>query len=198
MRKLILQMQTSVDGYVGRAGGGPDWQVWDWGDDCPWDEKLKAEFNKFFYDADTILLSRKIVEGYIAHWSAMTEQHAGASDFAFARRIMDARKIVFSKKLTDGEWPKAELANKPLVDQVDELKSQKGGNIVAFGGAGFASSLIADDLVDEFQFYANPIALRKGLSIFADKGVDSDLELLSVTPYDCGVAVSKYASRGRR
>ncbi|HEY1929630.1 MAG TPA: hypothetical protein VGG92_19355 [Caulobacteraceae bacterium] len=32
MRKLIQRMQTSVDGYVGRAGEGPAWQVWDYGD----------------------------------------------------------------------------------------------------------------------------------------------------------------------
>ena len=45
MRKLSLQVQTSVDGYVGRAGEGPDWQVWNWGPECPWNEPLKARFN---------------------------------------------------------------------------------------------------------------------------------------------------------
>ena len=45
MRKLVLQMQISVDGYVGHAGGGPQWQVWDWGPECPWDDALKARFN---------------------------------------------------------------------------------------------------------------------------------------------------------
>jgi hypothetical protein len=70
MRKLILQMQTSADGYVGRAGAGSDWQVWNWGAECPWDDPLKARFNAVFRDVDTILLSRKILEGgYLDHWS---------------------------------------------------------------------------------------------------------------------------------
>ena len=58
MRNLILQMQVSADGYVGRAEDGPGWQVWDWGPECPWDDPLKARFNALFRDIDTILLTR--------------------------------------------------------------------------------------------------------------------------------------------
>src|ERR1700748_3205641 len=76
MRKLILQMQVSVDGYVGQTGRDPSWQLWNWGDKCPWDEKLQAEFNQFFEAADTILLSSKIVKGgYIDHWAETVKKH---------------------------------------------------------------------------------------------------------------------------
>jgi dihydrofolate reductase len=198
MRKLILQMQVSVDGYVGQAGRDPGWQLWDWGDKCPWDEKLQAEFNRFFEKADTILLSRKIVEGgYIDHWSEAARKHPRAETFAFAQRIMDARKIVFSTTRRESPRPEVEIARKPLVEEVDALKAQAGKNIIAFGGAGFAASLIAEDLVDEFQFYTNPIALHEGLSIFAKKGIDQDLELIESAPYACGLVVTKYAPRGR-
>jgi dihydrofolate reductase len=195
MRKLILQMQVSVDGYVGRPSGGPDWQLWDWGDKCPWDDTLKADFNSFFEAADTILLSRKIADGYIRHWAEFAEKHPRRPDFAFARRIGENRKIVFSRTLKESRWPRAELAAKPLVEELGRLKAQTGKNIIAFGGAGFAAELIDDDLVDEFQFYTNPIALHAGLSIFEKKGVD--LKLLSSTPYGCGIVVSRYAPSGR-
>lgn len=198
MRKLILQMQVSVDGYVGQAKRDPSWQLWDWGDKCPWDEKLQKEFNQFFVEADTILLSRKIVEGgYIDHWTETAKKHPRSATFAFAQRILAARKIIFSKTLKASPRPEAELAEKPLVETVDDLKSQKGKNIVAFGGAGFASELIVNDLVDEFQFYTNPIALHEGLSIFAKKGIDQDLELIDANAYSCGMVVAKYAPRGR-
>jgi dihydrofolate reductase len=198
MRKLILQMQVSVDGYVGQAKRDPSWQLWDWGDKCPWDEKLQKEFNQFFVEADTILLSRKIVEGgYIDHWTETAKKHPRSATFAFAQRILAARKIIFSKTLKTSPRPEAELAEKPLVETVDDLKSQNGKNIVAFGGAGFASELIANDLVDEFQFYTNPIALHEGLSIFAKKGIDQDLELIDANAYSCGIVVAKYAPRGR-
>jgi len=109
---------------------------------------------------------------------------------------MDARKIIFSNILKASPWPEAELAYKPLVEEVDYLKAQPGKNIVAFGGAGFASSLITADLIDEFQFYTNPIALHEGISIFAKKSVDQDFELIGSNPYACGMVVTKYVPRG--
>jgi dihydrofolate reductase len=59
-----------------------------------------------------------------------------------------------------------------LVEQLDDPKSQKGKDIIAFGGAGFASSFIANDLVDEFRF-TNPVTLHEGLKISRRKGSTS-------------------------
>ena len=194
MRKLILQMQTSVDGYVGRAGDGPNWQVWDWGPKCPWDDQLKARFNALFRDIDTILLSRRILEGgYLDHWSQFAHDYSDNPDFAFAQRIVEARKIVFSKTLKDSKWPGVELARRPLADEVKALKAESGSDMIAFGGAGFASSLVANDLVDEYQFYVNPVTLREGLSIFKERGIDSELKLREGEAYASGIVVTRYA-----
>ncbi|TIX93270.1 MAG: deaminase, partial [Mesorhizobium sp.] len=65
MKKLILQMQMSVDGFVG-ADEDHRWQLWEWGDDSDWDDELKQDFNAVFETVDTILLSRKMAEeGYL-------------------------------------------------------------------------------------------------------------------------------------
>jgi dihydrofolate reductase len=192
MRNLILQMQTSVDGYVGRFGQGPGWQVWDWGPKCPWDKPLKARFNSVFRDIDTILLSRRILEGgYLDHWTQFAKDYGDDPDFAFTRRIVGARKLVFSRTLKETKWPGTELARRPLAQEVLALKSEAGRNLIAFGGAGFASSLIANDLVDEFQFYANPVALHEGLSIFENQAA-LDLELRDAEAYSCGIVVTRY------
>jgi dihydrofolate reductase len=198
MRKLILQMQTSVDGYVGRAGEGPDWQVWNWGPECPWDEPLKTRFNAVFRDVDTILLSRKILEGgYLDHWSQFARDYHGNQDFAFAQRIVDARKVVFSKTLQQTKWAGTELARRPLVEEVDALKAESHRGLIAFGGAGFASALVANDLVDEYQFYVNPVPLREGLSIFEERDIDSNLELREAQGYACGIVVIRYNPSAR-
>jgi dihydrofolate reductase len=187
-------MQTSVDGYVGRAGEGPEWQVWDWGPDCPWDGPLKARFNAVFEDIDTILLSRKIIEGgYLDHWTEFARDHGDNPDFAFAQRIVEARKVVFSTTLKETRWPGTELAQRPLADEVRALKTEPGRNLIAFGGAGFASALIAHRLVDEYQFYANPAVLSEGLSIFQGHGAGSGLKLLEGESYDSGIVVTRYA-----
>jgi len=198
MRKLILQMQSSADGFVGRQGQGPDWQVWNWGPVCPWDAALKARFNAVFSDIDTILLSRKILEGgYLDHWSQFARDYGDRPDFAFTRRIVDARKIVFSNSLKESKWAGTELARRDLAQEINALKSEPGRDLIAFGGAGFASALIANGLVDEYQFYVNPIALGKGLTIFEQRGIDSSLELLESSRYACGIAVVRYAPHGR-
>jgi dihydrofolate reductase len=197
MRNLILQMQTSVDGYVGRAGGGPEWQLWNWGPECTWDQPLKDRFNAVFKDIDTILLSRKIIEGgYLDHWKQFARDYGGNPDFAFAQRIVDARKVVFSKTLKESKWPGTELARRPLAEEVKTLKAEPARNIIAFGGAGFASALVANDLVDEFQFYVNPVTLRDGLSIFDQRNVDSKLELKETAGYACGIVVTRYGRAG--
>jgi dihydrofolate reductase len=197
MRKLILQMQVSADGYVGRAGEGPDWQVWDWGPKCPWDEALKARFNAVSRDVDTILLSRKILEGgYLDHWSQFARDYGDNPDFAFAQRIVDARKIVFSRTLEKTKWAGTELARRPLTEEVGTLKAESGGDLIAFGGAGFASALIAKDLIDEYQFYVNPVALGEGLSIFEKRGGDTRLALREAEGYACGIVVIRYGSDG--
>lgn len=198
MRKLILQMQISADGYVGRIGKGPDWQVWNWGPECPWDVPLKARFNAVFPDIDTILLSRKILEGgYLDHWSQFARDYGDNPDFAFTRRIVEARKVVFSRTSKTSKWAGTELARRPLVEEVNALKAEPGRDLIAFGGAGFASDLIANDLVDEYQFYVNPVALRDGLSIFEKRDADSNLELLEAEGYACGIVVIRYHPRGR-
>ena len=193
MRKMILQMQMSVDGFVGRKGDGPGWRVWDWGKDCTWDEKLIQSFNRFHEDVDCILLGRNIIEGgYLDHWTEMAKLYPAQPEFAFAQKVLDARKIVFSSTLTESKWPRTEIAKLPLADEVSRLKVEAGKNIVAFGGIELASSLIKSNVVDELQFYVNPVALGDGLTIFKEPNVDTKLKLLGAQQYDCGIVVNRY------
>jgi dihydrofolate reductase len=58
---------------------------------------------------------------------------------------------------------------------------------VAFGGIGFKSSLIASGLADELHFYTNPIALHQGHPIFAEKGINQDLQLIVSGPFSTSI-----------
>jgi dihydrofolate reductase len=80
-----------------------------------------------------------------------------------------------------------------LAEEIHALKAESGRDLIAFGGAGFASSLVANELVDEYQFYVNPIALREGLSIFKERGVDSHLKLREGQAYASGIVITRYA-----
>jgi len=192
MRKLVLQMQMSVDGFVG-ADGDHDWQVWGWGNDNRWDEELKQDFNAHFQAIDTILLSRKMAEeGYLSHWGNAAKRYPKDPFYAFAQRIIDVQKVVPSDRLEMSRWERTVVCSGNLPREVNALKAKGGSNIAVFGGAGFASALIAAGLVDEFQFYINPAALGGGTRIFGPVGFHK-LNLLGSKAYECGIVVSRYA-----
>ncbi|WP_431126105.1 dihydrofolate reductase family protein [Variovorax paradoxus] len=194
MRKLVLQMQMSVDGCVAAANPGLDWQLWGWGDRWGWDDALKQYFNEVFESVDTILVSRKILEeGYLDHWGRVARSHPADSNYAFARKVVDARKVVLTGKLKTSRWPRTDIANRSMADEVNALKQQPGANILCIGGAGFASSLVAEGLVDEFQFFVNPTAVGGGRSVFHDQRNGHKLRLLGSKAYECGVVVNRYA-----
>ncbi|MDP9881704.1 dihydrofolate reductase [Variovorax boronicumulans] len=194
MRKLIVQMQMSVDGFVSPAYGDLDWQLWGWGDRWRWDAALKRDFNAVFAGVDTLLLSRKIIEeGYLDHWGRAATRFLANPDYAFAQRIVEARKVVLTNKLQASRWERTDIARGAMADEVNALKRQPGQDILTIGGVGFASSLTSAGLVDEFQFFVNPTAVGAGRSVFHDTRHGHALRLLGSTAYDCGMVVNRYA-----
>lgn len=192
MRKLILQMQMSVDGFVG-SHQDIDWQLWGWGEHNRWDEELQRDFNLHINGIGTILLSRKMAEeGYLDHWKKAAMRYPADPFFAFAKRITEVRKVVLTNKLKESAWPRTGVRGGPLFSAVMAMKSEAGGDIGVFGGAGFASALIETGVVDEFQFYINPVALGEGTRIFNASSF-SKLELLGSRAYPSGMVVTRYA-----
>lgn len=195
MRKLILQMQMTADGFVAAANPDLDWQVWDWGEPWTWDRKLQEDFNAIFASIDCILLSRPMAEeGYLEHWGTVAKRFPADPLRAFARRIVEAQKVVFSKRPAQpSRWERTTVARRKLADEVALLKRRPGGTLIAFGGTGFASALIAARVVDEFQFFINPTIAGDGDSIFTGEDGGLRLKLLASTAYACGIIVSRYA-----
>jgi dihydrofolate reductase len=193
MNKLILQMQMSVDGCMSSDTDIP-WQVWDFSDRWTWDERLQRQFNAGFDTIGCILLSRKMAEeGYLDHWRRIASDHADDPRYAFARKIGQVRKVVLTDKLRASRWEGTELARGGLAEEVNALKREGGGDVICFGGVGFASALVAAGLVDEYQLFVNPAAVGAGRSIFAAQPDGMQLRLLQSTGYDCGVVVNRYA-----
>ena len=195
MKKLILNMQMSVDGFVG-ADGDQRWQLWEWGEDNAWDEALKRDFNAVFQSIDTVLLSRKMAEeGYLSHWGNAAKKYPRDPFYGFAQRIVEAQKVVPSDKLETSRWERTRVVGGDLPREVNALKAGGGGDIAVFGGAGLASALIAADLVDEFQLFINPAVLGAGRRIFDQRGF-SRLKLIGSKAYASGMVVSRYAQAG--
>src|ERR1700687_5009693 len=105
MRRLILQMQMTVDGFVASDPPDLDWTVWDWGPDCAWDAVRQRDFTAVCDSLDTILRSRIMIEeGFLDHWTAAAGEHPDDALYAFARRIVEIEKVVASRKFVDASW----------------------------------------------------------------------------------------------
>lgn len=190
-RRLIVQMQMSVDGVMSADDPELDWQLWNWGEVWPWDDALKARFNQTLAGVDTILLSRAMAEqGYIDHWTRAGECFADDPHYAFAHRVAAAHKRVLSRQPLDLRWPRTSQGNGPLADEVAALKQAPGGGLIAFGGVGFCSRLLAAGVVDELQLYVNPTAVVHGRRLFGKPG--QRLQLIDAVPHTCGIVVNRY------
>ncbi len=99
-----------------------------------------------------------------------------------------------SETLNQSAWEHTVLAKGDLIEEVNTLKKTPGRNIIAYGGATFASSLIQSGLVDEFHLIMNPSALGSGLSVFNERRSPLNLSLLHSTSYTGGIVVLQYMS----
>jgi len=185
MRKLKLQMQITLDGFVAGPNGENDW-VFLPGKQDP------AAF-QFLIDmadsCDTILLGRKLPGEFVGHWENVLDHQPDSPWHPFAQRMVSHRKIAFSRTVTSMPGRNIEVENGDLATAVQALKEQPGKDILVYGGVGFVSSLVSLNLIDEYYFIVNPIAIGAGLSIFKERKI---MKLESSVTYTNGKVLNKY------
>jgi len=184
MRKLKLQVQMSVNGYIAGPKGELDWLTWEW------DDALKNYVNNLTDSVDTILLGRKMAEGFINYWTDVVKNKADSEEYPFAKKMVDYHKVVFTNTLDKSNWENTRIA-KDLIAEVKKIKQNSGKDIIVYGGASFVSSLIDHDMIDEYHLFINPVVLGEGLTIFNGR---KNLKKINSTAFECGVVVSQYQS----
>lgn len=185
MRKLKLQVQMTIDGFVAGPEGQLDW-IWTSG------TRDEAGFQRIIELADscdTILLGRKMTRGFIDHWENVVDNLPDSPDQGLAQRMVNMRKIVFSRTQTAINGRNLEVENGDLAVAVQKLKNASGKDIMVYGGANFVSSLISQNLIDEYYIFTSPVAIGSGLSIFKDTKL---LKLDSSISYKNGKVLNKY------
>ena|SRR5579859_5362575 len=186
MRKLKLQMQLSLDGFVAGAKGEMDWLVWNW------DDELKKYVNDMTEPVDCILLGRKLADGFIPTWKAMLSKPETAD--SFAQKMVDTHKVIFSKTLKKSAWENTELADGDITEEIPRFKNKKGGEIIVYGGGNFVSNLIKHGLIDEYNFFINPVAIGNGMTIFTTIENKRNLKLVTSKSFECGITLLRYQS----
>ncbi len=185
MRKLHLQMQMSVDGFVSTGPNDEQkWVTWAW-------DEIKQYVLDLADSADTELIGRKLAVDYIPYWR---NAFAKPEDLMYevAKIKATQKKIVFTKTLEASEWENTELAKGNLVEEVDKLKCESGKNIVVYGGSSFVSALLKERLIDEIHFFVNPVALGRGVPVFSELEGWQALRLKKSITYDSGLVLLNY------
>ena len=185
MRKLKLQVQMTIDGYIAGPEGEMDWMVWNW------DDKLKNYVAEITDPVDCIILGRKLAAGFIPYWASVAASPDNP-EFAAGKKFTETPKVVFTKTMDEPEWDNTVLAKGDLAEEIAILKKKQGSDIIAYGGGNFVSALIKEQLIDEFQLFVNPAIIGSGMTIFKDVGSKQSMKLIKAVPFDCGIVVLHY------
>lgn len=190
MRKLKLQIQMSIDGFIAAPNGEMNFMVWDW------DDILKGYVNDITEPVDCILLGRKLAEGFIPYWAAVAA-NTDDPQLTAGKKFTETKKLVFSKTLEssvpqDNGWNNTVVKSGNLIEEVIKLKNEDGKDIIAYGGANFVSALIKHNLIDELHLFINPIAIGNGMPIFKDLASIQEMNLIKATSFNCGIVVLNY------
>jgi dihydrofolate reductase len=176
MRKVVLKMHVSLDGFVARPDGNLDWFR------DAFDDELTAWEVEGLWQAGVHIMGRATYHDMAAYWPSSTEP--------FAPPMNELPKVVFSKTLKEADWDGSRVVDGDLAEEISRLKAEGGKDILAHGGASFAQSLSRLRLIDEYVLVVHPVALGEGLPLFPD---EIELRLLNAKTFDSGVLALTYA-----
>ncbi len=180
MRKVVLIMTASFDGYVVAptelvVGGLSE------------PAELKRWKLERIRRAGTHIMGRVTYEEMASTWPTSTDDYAAPMN--------EIPKVVFSKTLEGVSWPDSSIARGDLADEIASLRSQPGGEIIAWGGAQFAQSLARAGLIDEYAIVTLPVAYGGGKPLFRDLPDALHFDVLAATTYANGTALHLYQPR---
>ncbi len=176
MRKVILSMMVSVDGFISSDDPEEYWHNWN--------EEMSAYMMDFLETVDIFIYGRKSYEEMLQYWPARND--------GFAKIMNNTPKLVFSNTLTTAGWNATVKTGKEILE-IKELKQQEGKNMVLFAGADLAHSFIKYQLIDEFRLIVNPLALGRGKPLFGKMDGNLYLRLIDATVFGCGNILLVYA-----
>jgi len=173
-RKIILNLATSLDGYIADKAGGFAWIV---GDGCTDSNTEKQfDFSSFMNTVDTIVMGRKAYEDIPVE----TLQSFGN------RKIFVASGQVLENKGENIEFIKGDITG-----QILKLREEEGEDIWIFGGAVLADHFIKANIIDEYIIGIIPTILGSGIPLFLDDNPTIKLCLKDCTAQE-GIVIMRY------
>ena len=181
MRKLILNLAITLDGFIEGPNGEIDWLVRDSMID------FSDILNQILSDKDAIFYGRISYD----KWGNFRPDDASPKLKEAYRLMHSKQKYVFSRTKT-GDASDAIFINSDIQERVLEIKQQPGENIWLYGGAKMVTTLLNFDLIDEFRLAVHPVVIGSGKPLFQNIEDRHKLKLIDVEGFGSGVILVKY------
>ena len=178
MRRVVLQMGVTLDGYVAGSGGEGDWGL------PPEHPDVRAWKVASLGQVGSHIMGRVTYEQMATHWPNATGDYADSMN--------ELPKVVFSATLPAAGWSGTRIARGDLAAEIAALKSEPGGEIMAHGGAAFVQALSRLGLIDEYRLVVLPVALGNGLPLFKDLPKPLRLDLAEARSFPDGTVINVY------
>ena len=217
MRKLILKMSMTVDGYVSGPKHESEWMFAntdpaadEWSVKTAWAAGAHVMGANTFRDmagwwpssgeifAPAMNAIPKVVFSKDPKVTSKSEWTKVESTADSTKEKAGKRASASATKENEKSWAEARVMSGSLAKNVAKLKSEPGNDVIAWGGVGFARSLLREGLVDELDLTIYPVAIGKGLSIFSELPKTMSLELKSAQAFSKGVVAHVYRVKTKK
>jgi dihydrofolate reductase len=182
MRKIILNLATTLDGFIEGVNGEVDW--------CILEEDM--HFDRFLASIDTIFYGRV---SYDLWGNYQPDASATEMEKQISSAIQSKKKFVFSSQSRVDD--KATFISTDLESQVEKIRNQPGKDIWLYGGAKLITTFIENGLVDEYMISVHPTALGDGKPLFNIPG-RLNLSLAETKVFKSGVVQLIYTPKTRK
>lgn len=160
MRKVIVYIAVSLDGYIADDAGGVDWL----GGTDP-DYQGDYGYADFAASVDTVVMGGRTYRQVTEELSPGQWVYEGMTTYVVTHRTLPDQETI-------------RFVNGPAVPLVKRLRRQPGGDIWICGGADIVGQLLEADLIDEYRLSIMPLLLGSGLRLFP-KGKPHALRLIA-------------------
>lgn len=179
MRKLILLVMVTLDGFFDGPGEGLEKIDWHHADE-EWEEYSV----EILSSAGAILFGRKTYAGFAEFWPTQEGD--------VARLLNSIDKVVVSTTLSEASWAGSQLIRNNVPEAIARLKAQPGQDIVVFGSADLAATLMRHNLIDEYRVAVNPVVLGAGTPLFKQPVERRELRLAGTRVFRSGIVELRY------
>ena len=173
MKKIILYIAASIDGYIAEAEGSTEWL-----EDYPITEEMNYGYNEFTASVDTIIMGGR--------------SYREVLNMDIIGHYKDQQIYVVTRGWTERTVDNVDFITDNVIDRIRELRNGEGKNIWLLGGGKLTAILLEADLIDEMRICYIPVILGEGIPLFPKQPKESKWKLIESKTYNYKVLVVEY------